>query len=564
MLHRPLLASALLLLAATAQAATFTVDTTDDFNDASPGDGQCASAASNCTLRAAIQEINALGEPANTIRFNIPGGGTWNGIYPQYAGLPDITVPVTIDGTTQPGSQPNTLPVGTNAIVAVGIDGGDAGSAPGLVFKPGSGGSEVRGLRVTGFQGGGIVIDGEGQPGSVNDILLRGNFIGTDGSGAGNDVNGGAANGQHGIYVTGGAGDTAIGGGGLAGRNLIVGDALGSAVTVAWGAHGAQVIDNLIGTNRAGTQRHATQVGVLLEEAARTALVLGNTIGAAHTGVLIRHGGFDPQGDAHAIRGNRIGIGPGGENIAGSEDGVHITNAGRSATMPWNNAIGGAAQDQGNTIAHWGRNGVRIARLNDPAAPASPRNTILGNSIFGNGALGIELIDITVIPPLGGQPQEPPPAAINGGQAAPAITSALVGGGGVQLAYQLSGPPGQAYFIEVFTNSACDASGYGEGQTLLTRINLPDASGGQHTAQLQPLLPGTVLTLTATAQQGQSPTGGTSEFSRCLAVGQTAGGGNPQPGQPGIAPVPTLGHAALALLSVFVGGLGLHMRRRNS
>ncbi|MEZ5606875.1 MAG: hypothetical protein R3E52_07050 [Burkholderiaceae bacterium] len=140
-----------------------------------------------------------------------------------------------------------------------------------------------------------------------------------------------------------------------------------------------------------------------------------------------------------------------------------------------------------------------------PCRPASPRNTILGNSIFGNGALGIELIDITVIPPLGGQPRRP--AAINGGQAAPAITSALVGGGGVQLAYQFSGPPGQAYYIEVFTNSACDASGYGEGRTLLTRINLPDASGGQHTAQLQPLLPGTVLTLTATAHQGQSPTG---------------------------------------------------------
>ena len=32
----------------------------------------------------------------------------------------------------------------------------------------------------------------------------------------------------------------------------------------------------------------------------------------------------------------------------------------------------------------------------------------------------------------------------------------------------------------------------------------------------------------------------------------------------GIASVPTLGHAALALLSAFVGGLGLRMRRRNS
>jgi len=44
----------------------------------------------------------------------------------------------------------------------------------------------------------------------------------------------------------------------------------------------------------------------------------------------------------------------------------------------------------------------------------------------------------------------------------------------------------------------------------------------------------------------------------CLdAAGPASAGG-------GIASVPTLGHAALALLSAFVGGLGLRMRRRNS
>ena len=60
--------------------------------------------------------------------------------------------------------------------------------------------------------------------------------------------------------------------------------------------------------------------------------------------------------------------------------------------MPFNNAIGGIAQDWGNTIAHWGRNGVRISRLNDANGAPSPRNAILGNSIFGNGALGWQTI----------------------------------------------------------------------------------------------------------------------------------------------------------------------------
>jgi uncharacterized repeat protein (TIGR01451 family)/CSLREA domain-containing protein len=41
-------------------AATFTVDSTADTSDANPGDGVCADADGNCTLRAAVQEANAL------------------------------------------------------------------------------------------------------------------------------------------------------------------------------------------------------------------------------------------------------------------------------------------------------------------------------------------------------------------------------------------------------------------------------------------------------------------------------------------------------------------------
>src|SRR5438876_6339578 len=41
-------------------AADFTVDSTTDAVDANPGDGACATLAGQCTLRAAIQETNAL------------------------------------------------------------------------------------------------------------------------------------------------------------------------------------------------------------------------------------------------------------------------------------------------------------------------------------------------------------------------------------------------------------------------------------------------------------------------------------------------------------------------
>ncbi len=74
-----LAASAICLLLATLiaspciSAATFTVDSTTDSVDALPGDGLCADASGSCTLRAAIQETNAL-SGADTI---ILGPGTY-------------------------------------------------------------------------------------------------------------------------------------------------------------------------------------------------------------------------------------------------------------------------------------------------------------------------------------------------------------------------------------------------------------------------------------------------------------------------------------------------------
>jgi CSLREA domain-containing protein len=51
----------------TAQAATFTVNVTSDMNDTNPGDGICHAAYRTCTLRAAIQEANALAGSDNIV-----------------------------------------------------------------------------------------------------------------------------------------------------------------------------------------------------------------------------------------------------------------------------------------------------------------------------------------------------------------------------------------------------------------------------------------------------------------------------------------------------------------
>src|SRR5437763_1262600 len=56
--------------------ATFIINSTGDAPDANPGDGVCATAAGDCTLRAAIMEANATTDTEPVVLdFNIPGDG---------------------------------------------------------------------------------------------------------------------------------------------------------------------------------------------------------------------------------------------------------------------------------------------------------------------------------------------------------------------------------------------------------------------------------------------------------------------------------------------------------
>ncbi len=76
-----------------------TVNSTGDGSDAAAGDGQCADAVGSCTLRAAIEEANAL-PGMNVILFRIDRGPKT--IIPATA-LPAITDPILLNGATQPG-----------------------------------------------------------------------------------------------------------------------------------------------------------------------------------------------------------------------------------------------------------------------------------------------------------------------------------------------------------------------------------------------------------------------------------------------------------------------------
>jgi hypothetical protein len=92
-----------------------------------------------------------------------------------------------------------------------------------------------------------------------------------------------------------------------------------------------------------------------------------------------------------------LGAGSGGNQVAGNYIGTNaagtggVPNQGRGVQVEAsNNAIGGTADGAGNLIAFNTRSGVAIV--------SGVSNAVFRNAIFGNGGLGIDLIDDGVTP----------------------------------------------------------------------------------------------------------------------------------------------------------------------
>ena len=161
-------------------AATFTVNSMTDANDAAAGNGVCETAAGNgiCTLRAAITEANALAGadiitlPAGTYTQTLVGVEDAN-----VSGDLDITSNITINGA---GS-------GTTFI--------EAATAPGtaverVIHFPASNVTAVfndvtirNGRQATATFGGGVRVNNAGDNVTFNNCVIRDNFSGFGGGG---------------------------------------------------------------------------------------------------------------------------------------------------------------------------------------------------------------------------------------------------------------------------------------------------------------------------------------------------------------------------------------------
>lgn len=546
------------LVAAAASAATFVVNSAGDEPDADVADSLCATALGTCTLRAAIEQSNAL-PGADTITFNIPGPGVHT-ITPA-SPLPALTddAGVTIDGYTQPGSRANTLAIGNDAVLTIEIDGTAAGESTNGLRVVGTY-ATVRGLVINRFGGAGILIaNGYGHqiggcflgtnptgtiakgnllgleifiggPPAASDVplpsvalvgglgvadrnllsgnssaglvasfgakncVIQNNYIGTDASGDVALPNLGGGMAVIAAEITVGGGNLFFGGR-FPGANVVSGN-VGSGILLAEGG-ASFVAGNMVGTNARGVAAIPNGTGIQLVVSPQLLywnLVSGNSL----SGIRVLNS------TGAGIAGNRIGTDLNGNAPLGNgRSGIEIVGA------SFRNFVGGGTP---NTIAYNQGPGVSIGAT---ALDESNDNGVFGNSIHDNGGLGIDLGNDGVSANNDCDTGRGP----NLGQNAPVLTSAVPSGATTTVRGTLNSVPNSTFYIDVFANALCDPSGFGEGETYITEI--PVMTDGSCNASFEAVLPvsvalGSVVTATATDAAGN-----TSEFSACRPV--TAG-----------------------------------------
>jgi CSLREA domain-containing protein len=512
--------------------SVFVVNTADDHDDG-------VADATDTSLREAILAANNHPGP-DVIEFAIPGTGPQT-IKPTFD-LPAIINPVTIDATTQPGyavqplvelrgtlrilppSQGGIIPgpadtglrllVGDTTIRGLVLNGFDTaisavGPAGGNVIQACYIGTDVTGTQPTvsgaginlGYQTGDLI--GGPDPGEGN--LLSSNLFGAlvTGSGSGNTIQGNLI----GTDATGtrALGNTQIIAGGVSVSVGDTGDLIGGTTAGARNVFAAGtgpglfisgdnlVQGNFFGTDITGTKALGNGWGIQVGGGATTiggsASGAGNLISGNLDQGLLLEGGV---GDGSVIQGNLIGT-----DVTGTQPLPNFIGVG--ALDAFDYTLGGTASGAGNTIAFNTAQGVEVVRGHNLA--------ILGNSVFGNGALGIDLGGDGVTPNDLGDLDDGP----NSLQNFPVLTQAIPGAT-THVAATLNSLPNTTYTLSFYASAAADPSGFGQGQRYLGSATVTTDDSGNASVALDlpaPTSAGEVLSATAT-----DPSGNTSEFSR--------------------------------------------------
>ena len=404
------------------------------------------------SLHEAIENANKNAGVTDTITFNIGGGGPH--VINLTGALPAITDTVIIDGATNPDYAGDPI---------VRIDGSLAGAGVnGLTFGANSDGSVVRGLMITGFAQHGIQIDS-----GADGVTITNNWIGTTGTGSS-----GVGNGYTGIYVQGA--NTTIGGLGVNDGNVITNNGNEGINVTGAGATGTIIQGNIIGLDPDGASGSGnTDVGIALLSGAHNTTI-GGTTPEARNIISMNREGIEINSNNNTVQGNYIGTDISGTLPRGnrSDDGIEIQGGATG------NLIGGESSGAGNIIAFNALNGVNVV--------SGTTNAIVRNSIHSNTLLGIDLGSAGVTANDSGDGD----SGANNLQNFPVLTSAETNGSQITIIGTLNSTPSTSFRIEFFSNVTGDASGYGEGQTLIGVYDV--TTDGSGNAAISAVLPAAV------------------------------------------------------------------------
>jgi parallel beta-helix repeat protein len=461
------------------------------------------------SLRSAIAGANAHG--SGLITFAI-GSSCGPHVITLASALPSITVPVIMNGYTQPGASENTLDFGDDAALCVILEAGNSSVTKGLAVASNAADSislSVRGVAFSGFSDAAVDL----QAGS-NHFLGGDHFGGSVGGHSmlpnGTNIRLGIA--AHGVF---------IGGDDVAFRNII-GDATGDgillqglSIPLGAGTYNDQIVNNYIGVGWSIDNTYYIDRG----NGARGIHVLGhdNTISGNLIGYNASDGVYlDGEGAINdVLDSNAIGAGP-------IQNDLFDANAVSRLEIPEGDDLGNASMGvridndahdniiRYNRIANNGQKGIRVV--------TGTGNRIRKNSMYDNALLGIDLAGEGVTP-NDDDGAIMPDGYANRGQNFPVLTFA---GGGTyrgNVTGTLTTTPGD-YIVDIYNAGTCDDSGYGEGSFWMkgVTVTVPTVQGvDQGTAAfsisitLPFFLGGEAITATATDAAGD-----TSEFSACV------------------------------------------------
>ena len=340
--------------------------------------------------------------------------------------------------------------------------------------------------------------------------LIQGNFIGTD-------LRGMAAIPNHysGLGVSGAPNNT-IGGSAAGSGNLISGN--GDPNTEA-GIYliGAGATGNLIQGNKIGTDVTGALALGNAHEGIYATNAGPNTIGGTMPGAgnLISGNGsrgvFIDHSWGTTIQGNFIGVDATGTNALANGSPIFAA-AVEFENGSHDNLVGGTTPGAGNRIAFAPslRSGVRVRE-------GATNNAILGNAIFSNAELGIDLgfgnegtYGVSLNDPCDAD------AGANNLQNFPVLAQAVTGNG-TGIRGTLNSVANRSYLLQFFASPIGNSHGYGEGQIYLGQMSVVTSNdcNTSFVASIAASVP-VGYAITATATDGAN---NTSEFSASIPAG---------------------------------------------